>query len=362
MNRRRLQTMVVFAVMAASLFVARPARGSDPVVWSASVNDGPYDLVADARGVVVTTTRSSVQSLDRAGHERWHVDMGHTVLEQPAVGGDVVLVGGEGGVTALARANGSQRWQHPMANEVHSVALAGDTALAGDSAGTLAAFDAHTGEPRWSVQFSGSVSSAMRIDRADTAVVATWDQSDTPAVRVFDLASGALRWAAPTAGYTAAPVVQRGVVVLAIGDGFRHARVEARDLATGEVQWHSRVPASFEAAIEPAADNRDVVVVDHFGVVSLFSLATGKLRWEHDLARALLGTRMTLTPGRVTFVSFSGDVFVLDRRTGRLLARLGPRKLGGYPVSTLQAPWKGPDRLLIGLRMLTLGVQLRRLP
>jgi hypothetical protein len=71
---------------------------------------------------------------------------------------------------------------------------------------------------------------------------------------------------------------------------------------------------------------------------------------------------MTLTPDRVTFVSFSGHLFVLERRSGRLLARLGPPKLGGYPAWTLQAPGRDPNRLLIALRMLTSGVQLRRLP
>lgn len=353
--------MVAFVVIAASLFVARPAHGSDPVVWSATVNDGPWDLVADARGVVALH-QYSVQSLDRGGHQQWHVKVDGLVPSQPAIGGDLVLVGGERAVTALSRAGGSRRWQQPTANEVEAVALVGDTALAGDSTGTLAAFDAPTGAPRWSVQFPGSFGSAVRVDRATAAVVASWRDTDAPTVRVFDLATGALRWEAPTAAYTAAPVVQHGIVVLAIGDGNRHARVEARDLATGQVRWRTAVPASFEAAIEPAADDRDVAVVDHFGVVSVLDLTTGKFRWQHDLAYALDSTRMALSPTRVTFRSSSGDVFVLNRRTGRLIARLGPRKLGGYPVSTLQAPWKGPDQLLIALRMLTWGVQLRRLP
>ena len=104
-------------------------------------------------------------------------------------------------------------------------------------------------------------------------------------MRVLDLRTGALRWEAPTATSTAAPALGRGVVVLAIGDGHRHARVEARDLATGERRWQTPVPASFEEAIEPAVDAGVVAVVDHFGVVSLLDLATGRIRWQHDLAR-----------------------------------------------------------------------------
>ena len=65
---------------------------------------------------------------------------------------------------------------------------------------------------------------------------------------------------------------------------------------------------------------------------------------------------------RLVFSSFSGDVFVLDRRDGALVAELGRRRLGGYTVATLHPPWRGPGRLLLALRLDTWGVQLRRLP
>src|SRR5205823_1403019 len=209
---------------------------------------------------------------------------------------DAVVVGGTGAVVALSRTDGTRRWSSATAGAVHSLAVSGDTALAGDDTGTLTAFDLSAGAVRWSVGYPGALWSGARVDRATGAVVATWHQTGTPAVRVFDLATGALRWEAPTAAFTAAPVVHGGRVVLAIGDGDRHARVEARDLATGEVEWRTPVPASFEEAIEPAADDHAVVVVDHFGVVSLLDPATGQLRWQHDLAHALLDTTMALTP------------------------------------------------------------------
>jgi outer membrane protein assembly factor BamB len=122
------------------------------------------------------------------------------------------------------------------------------------------------------------------------------------------------------------------------------------------------VPASFEEAIEPSADGRDVAVVDHFGVVSLLDLESGALRWQHDLAHALLATRVSLTGRRVVFSSFSGDVFVLDRADGSLVARLGGEELGGYVVSTRLAPWGGPARLLVALRLGAWKVDLRRIP
>ena len=238
-----------------------------------------------------------------------------------------------------------------MGGDVHALAMSGAIALAGDRAGTLTAFDAATGAVRWSATFPGALWSAPRVDTATGAVVATWHQTDTPAVRVLDLRTGAPRWEAATATSTAAPVLGRGVVVLAIGDGHRHARVEARDLATGERRWQTPVPASFEEAIEPAVDAGAVAVVDHFGVVSLLDLATGRIRWQHDLAHALIATRMALTARRVVFSSFSGELFVLDRADGHLVTQLGRDRLGGYPVALRRAPWGPPARLLVALRL-----------
>jgi outer membrane protein assembly factor BamB len=169
-----------------------------------------------------------------------------------------------------------------------------------------------------------------------------------------------MRWEAPTDRFTAAPVLRRDLVVLAIGDGNRHARVEARDLGTGSLRWSTRVPASFEEAIEPAADGREVAVVDHFGVVSVLELATGDLRWQHDLADVLLATRVVLTDRRVAFTSYKGVLHVLDRRDGHVVQTLAPARLGGLPVAMVRAP-RVRAGVLLAVRMLDWGIQLRRL-
>jgi outer membrane protein assembly factor BamB len=151
--------------------------------------------------------------------------------------------------------------------------------------------------------------------------------------------------------------------VVAVGDGNRHARVEARDLATGESRWSTTVPGSFEEAIEPAADVHDVVVVDHLGVVTLLDLTSGAVRWQHDVEYASIETHMSLTGRRVVFTSFSGDVFVLDRATGRVVSQLSARRLGGYPIATWATAWGARPGLLVALRMdEPFRVELRPLP
>jgi outer membrane protein assembly factor BamB len=365
MNARPIRTIVVLVVaVATTWFVARPAFGdrADAVQWRASVKDGPSDLAADGNGLVVTTSSQSVYAFTRDGHLRWRVAVDDVGLGQPALSRDDVLVGGMASVTVLDRSDGSPKWDLPRAASANSLAIAGDTALVGDDSGTLAAFDLATGAPRWSVQYPGALWSGARSDPARGVVVATWHQSDSPAVRAFDLGTGTLRWEAPTGRYTAAPVVHAGRAVLAIGDGDRHARVEARDLTTGALQWQTPVPASFEEAIEPAADDRTVAVVDHFGVASLLDLASGRLRWQHDVADVLVATRVALTGRRVAFTSYAGVLYVLDRSDGHLVERTEPDRLGGLPVATAAAPRRAPGRLLVALRLHEWGVQLRRLP
>ena len=365
--KRAFLVAIVLGVGTAGLvgvmdFGVTGAAAATPAVWSHSFAAGPWGVVADRAGTVVVTDAPSVEALDRRGHLRWRARVDSLVEMTPALGGGRVLVGGRGLVTELARRSGAKRWQHSLRGDVTSLALVGDTALAGDHSGAMSAFDARTGALRWSVRFDGRPWAAPRVDAASGAVVATWHEGPAPAVRVLDLATGALRWQAPTDVMTAAPVLQGDTVVLAIGDGNRNAHVEARDLATGAVRWSTPVPGSFEEAIEPAADGRDVVVVDHFGVVTLLDLATGALRWRHDIEYALIDTQMPMTPQRIVFRSFSGDVFVLARADGHLVAQYSPEDLGGYPIATVRPPWPGPARLLVALRFDSSRVDLRAIP
>jgi outer membrane protein assembly factor BamB len=365
MNRKHWTHALVVAVTVTSAVTVgalRPARATGPTVWSHEFHAGPWGVAADRAGTVVVTDAPSVTALDRRGHLRWHAHVDSLVEMTPALGGGRVLVGGRGLVTALDRRHGTRRWQQPVEGDVTSLALVAGTALAGDHSGAMSAFDARTGALRWSVTFDGRPWAAPRVDAATGAVVATWHEGGAPAVRVLDLATGEVRWQAPTAVMTAAPVLQGDTVVLAIGDGNRNARVEARDLATGTVRWSTPLSGSFEEAIEPAADDRDVVVVDHFGVVTLLDLATGTVVWRHDVEYALIDTQMPMTRDRIVFRSFSGDVFVLARSDGHLVAQYTPDDLGGYAIATVRPPWPGPARLLVALRYDSARVDLRALP
>ena len=69
--------------------------------------------------------------------------------------------------------------------------------------------------------------------------------------------------------------------------------------------------------------------------------ATGRIRWQHDLADVLIAARVVLTDERVAFTSFAGVLHVLDRRDGHEVRTVAPRRLGGLPVATVAAPAAG---------------------
>jgi outer membrane protein assembly factor BamB len=307
-------------------------------------------MTVDDSGVVVTTDWYHVGALDTAGRSRWTASLGSVALGTPAADRRHVLVGGRRRVTALRRRNGRRLWWRPMSGDVTSVSLAGDVALAGDQAGTLTAFDAHTGAMRWSVHEEGRIWSAPRVDRATGVVLTTWHWTTAPAIRAFDLATGALRWEAPTGRFTAAPVVRGRTVVVATGQAERPGLVDALDLATGAARWSTPVPGSFEEAVEPATDGHDVVVVDHGGIVTLLDLDDGTVRWQRDVQLLTVETRMSLTQRRVVFTTFSGDLFVLDRADGRVVTRLDAKALGGYPIAAATTAWPRRAGILVALR------------
>jgi outer membrane protein assembly factor BamB len=333
------------------------------VRWSLVLPAGPWGLAADARGAVVTVDDGSVLAVDPRGHTRWTARRIDVVEGEPAIDADTVLVGGAGGVTALGRDNGRVRWHADAVAPVTSLALAGATALAGDHAGTLTAFDAATGARRWSVHHDGRLWSGARVDPATGSVVATWHGTGEPVLQTLDLATGALRWSAVTGSGTAAPVVTHGMVVLAAGNGHFDARVEARDLATGALRWHVAVPASFEEAIEPGAGSSEVVVVDHFGTVTSLGLAHGGRRWQRALGEPVLAGRVAVTASRVVLTTYGGRVVVLGRADGRVVGVFDARSLGGYPSTGAAVRWGRRTGFLAGLRLTEPGeLVLARVP
>jgi outer membrane protein assembly factor BamB len=372
-NVLRAAAFVLASAVALAIVPGVPAQGApaqgapadvvaDPGVrWSRVLSGGPWGVAADRVGAVVVGDDGTVSAVSPSGRVGWRARDVDVTEAAPALSADSVLVGGEQRATLLARADGAVRWHVPAAGNVASLALGGGLAIVGDDAGTLRALDVASGAARWTVSRPGRLFSGARIDLGTGAgaatragagtVVASWHGGPSPHVEALDLATGATRWSVATGPGAAAPTVGGGVVVLAVGDGSYHARVEARDLATGEARWSTTVPASFEEAIEPAIGAGEVVVVDHFGIVTSLGLDRGDRRWTRPLGEPVLAGRVSLGDHRVVLTTYGGAVVTIRRSDGQVLAHAEAKQLGGIPLGGVLVAWPGHSGYLTGLRL-----------
>jgi outer membrane protein assembly factor BamB len=320
---------------------ARAARWSAEARW-------PFSLAVRGRDTVVADGGSRVVTLDTAtGRERWRSEIAHVTHYEPALDRETVLVSADDRFVGFERASGARRWETSIGEHAGGSVLtrAGSDAIAlvTTERGVVAALDGRTGSVRWSAQVPGDIWAAPTADARAAAGAVVW-AGDENRLRVFDLATGAVRWESPVEPGASAPVIREGMVVLGEGDGNFAARVVARDLASGAERWSVPAPASFESGVTPGAAGGDVALCDHFGTVMLLDARSGTTRWQTALRVPILDTRVVIAPHAVVVRSYGGEVVVLDRASGRVVRRLDP---GGFPVGF----GVGQGRLVFAVRL-----------
>ncbi len=123
----------------------------------------------------------------------------------------------------------------------------------------------------------------------------------------------------------------------------------------------SRCPRRSRSGVVPASDGRDLVVVDQIGRVTAFDPVAGAVRWTRALNRNVIDSRVVLFARRVVVTTLRGELFVLDRVSGRVVAHADGRDFDGIPV--LVAPTRRPNRMLVTIRLTQPGrVEMRRVP
>lgn len=300
--------------------------------WTARV-DWPFSLAVAGRDAVVTVSHNRVVSLDTTrGREHWHADVSQVTHYAPVLDARTVLVSADDRFVALDRRTGARRWEAPVGEHAGGAAFAragADTvAVVTSERGLVAALENEAGRALWSAQLPGDVYAVPAADSASGTVAVVW-HGEEDLLRLFDVATGAVRWEAAVDSGTTAPVIHRGAVVLGEGNGNFQARVVARDLVTGAERWSVPAPASFESGVVPGTAGDDVAVTDHFGTVTLVDASTGRTRWQSAVREPVLDTRVLVTGGAVVLATYGGRVVVLERATGRVIRRTDP---GGFPV------------------------------
>ena len=296
-------------------------------------------------GVVVTTSAQSVYALDAGGHVRWRVRGGGsrarpTCARAPPRAGRRHGLGHRAGSRPTARRGGTGRWTSPA----NSLAVSGDTALVGDDSGTLAALDAATGH----CALVGAPPGRALVGRSrrSRAAARSSPRGTSPHRPRCGCSTSTPARSAGRRPPTGSPPRLRSTPVGSCSPSATATAMPGSRPAIsppGEVQWQTPVPASFEEAIEPAVDDHAVAVVDHFGVVTVLDPATGRLRWQRDLADVLVATRVVLTSHRVAFTSYAG-------RPPRARPSRRPRgAAAGAAPGSAGSPWR-PRLLTAGER------------
>ena len=93
--------------------------------------------------------------------------------------------------------------------------------------------------------------------------------------------------------------------------------VIAFDLATGSRRWTAAVAGSSEQGEGGIVDGDRIVVVDGLGTVTALDRTTGRRRWSHDLPMPVFHGRPIAIGDALVLRTISGEIHVLDRRTGR---------------------------------------------
>ena len=260
--------------------------------WHLELGTGMSSTPAVVDGVVVFGDWDGVVHAVEAGsgQEVWATELGGQVMSSPTVDGDAVYVATNGDLHRLDRATGEVVWEaetsdHPIAISPGSPAVVDGLVLQGTASGelmidvedysfrgSLAAFDAETGEEAWRVWFTeGDETSGAGVGIWSTtsvdperglAFIGTGNTYEPPAAPLSDsivaveLATGEVAWSTQftypdvwSTGYGggvdgdvgAGPNLWEADGRALVGAGDKRGVFHALDRDTGEVVWETEM-------------------------------------------------------------------------------------------------------------------------
>lgn len=338
-----------------------PVSGDAEVQWRYSLADGAGvsrpPVVADGTVFVSDGDRlSAVAAAD--GTERWRYDRpaerdppGPSSPQfhpgAPATDGETVYVPAGVHCHAVDAQSGERRWTFGVNSGFESLTLAGNTALLAATVRDdgIAGLDVTTGLRRWTAALDANLGPLPAPAVADGTVYAAThyhpsvDQRSEEwrsALAAFDGRTGERRWTAPldvAAEFGSTVAVADGQVVYGTDD------LVAVDAADGTERW--RTPLGAEGDLVPALAAGRVHVLTDDALVTL-DAATGGKRWRRSV-------QATYPPHPVVVddavhVGTDAGMLVLDAETGGERARVDAP--GATPVvADGTAYLAGPDVL-----------------
>lgn len=325
-----------------------PRRAEPRVLWKHAPEGAEFEGVVADRGVVYALDRAGkVQALEApTGEVLWtspvafQLRCGYGLVLSPAADFDALLVSGEVGLTAIDRKDGHQLWHTAVELGVAEPAIVGDVVVAGGFDGKIHGFDLRTGKLRYSVDYladrpedpPGFQGEGARLGArparpgsaaadGDLVVVPVFDQCRVIAV---DAATGERRWAYTTAGWVyPSPTIGERLVLVASQDKHLHAV----DRSTGKLVWKVEARARNEGAAAIAGGHAFFGSCD--SRLYCVNLDTGEVVWKYETEHeegfgAPIYSRPVVLGDKVYLAAMRGKLYVVDRRSGALLAKMTP--------------------------------------
>lgn len=277
----------------------------------------------------------------------WSVGLGDGegrlwLRQQPTVdGGRVYAADDDGNLMALDAATGKRIWiasaiaveatgnklvfwrqQTVETGLTGSPGVGNGLVVVGGRNGEVVAFNADTGEKRWSAKVSSEVLSRPLV--LPTRVIV---RSNDGRVFAFDATDGSRKWVfdrgLPTLSVrgNSSPIGASGLAYIGYDDGTLVALRDEDGLRVWEqmiAEPDGRTELERMADIdgEVALDGDQLYVVSYHDKVMALSAATGQQLWTHDVGSY---AGLAVTADRVLISDKIGDVWALDRATGNSL-------------------------------------------
>ena len=243
-----------------------------------------------------------------------------------AASADMMVVGTNKAEVLALDMNGALLWSTKVSSEVIAPAAITDVAvvvIGGD--GVITALDPKTGARKWSVQRALPAltvrSSAIPVTGRGAVFVGTPQGK----LLAMDAANGAIGWEATVATPKGASELERLVDVVGrpaidaerICAAAYQGRVACFDLVRGTLLW-SRDLSSLTG---PLMDAKYVYISDEKGVAQAFDKTTGGTVWKQDVLAGRRATGTALIGDFLAIQDAEGTLHLVDRNSGKIAGR-----------------------------------------
>ncbi len=269
------------------------------------------EMSIDAGMLFIQTNFANFYAFDaESGRYLWAAHLGRaaTNAEPASVNSFGVYVTNSNKLIALDRKTGRQMWIVELPHVPSSATVADDErVMVGTEDGKMETLDAKTGAVKWNIAANARIDSRPLL--AGKLVTFGSEDSKVYASKI-DVAK--LIWRFGAGGPVIAPLASHGIRTLLIAS--MDKSVYAVDLYTGESKWNFATGAPIRT--EPLVVDNDVYIVNVDGMLSEINAETGESRWTIS---TLGGRLLSVSEHKVYLESHDGDLFVVDRLTGKII-------------------------------------------